>query len=141
MTLKVEVSEALCSALYQMPFAEFLGEADVAPDGDHHLWFHLGERPKDMRVTVIRSKDDEWVDLRLEWRNYHADPRNPLRGSQTIRLNTFAATQTDLRHPTETALLRVLEVFQDVVEEKGVAGEIAKLAPPTPEEDEDDPDW
>jgi len=124
-SLQVEAAEALCSALYQMPFAEFLGEDDVRDE--HHLWFHLGERPKDMRVTVIRPEKKEEVRVLVEWRNYHADPRNPLKGSKTITISTYAATQAMLMAPTTDAISEVLSLFQQVLSETGVAGDIAAL--------------
>lgn len=135
---KIEATEAMCSALYQMPFTEFLGEADITETREHQHWFHLGEKPKDIRVTVSRplSDDDHFVTLRIEWRNYHADPRNPLLGRQDLRINTHDVSSADLQGPTTRAVLRVLEVLQDVREETGVAGEISKLAPAVEESDE-----
>lgn len=129
--LKVETAEALCSALYQMPFSEFLGEADIREREEHQHWFHLGEKPKDIRVTIARPlpADRDTVRILVEWRNYHADPRNPIKGEQTIQINTYGATQGDLNQPTTAAVLRILEIFKEVQEETGVAGEIAKLVP------------
>jgi len=138
--LKTEATEAVCSALYRMPFAEFLGEGDV---GAHHLhWFHLGERPKDIRVTVglPLDKDDYFVTVKVEWRNHFVDPRNPLHGEQTLRINTRDATQADLGGPTTNAVLRVLEILNDVRGEIGVAGKISDLAPKVPEVEEDPSD-
>lgn len=126
MSLKVEVAEAFCSALYMMPFAEFLGETDHE-DGSWSAWFHLGENPKDMRVTVHRPADREFVDLKVEWRNYWADARNPLKAEQTLAVSTYAATQDDLGPATQLAMTRVLEIFKDVLEETGVAGDISLL--------------
>lgn len=123
MSLQIETTEALCSALYQLPWAEFLGEQDT-PDGGRVAWFHIGEKPKDMRVSVIRSKPgkSEEVRVRMEWRNYAMDPRNPLKCEQTIHLQTYEATQASLKQSTEAAVLRVLEVYKDVLSEEGVAG-------------------
>lgn len=128
----VHTAEALCSALYQMPFSEFLGEQDT-PEG-RVAWFHLGERPKDMRVSVIRPEDGETVSLRAEWRNYHADPRNPLKGEQTIRISTYAQRAEDLVPATRDAILSVLNILNDVIAETGVAGDISKLVE-TPEDE------
>lgn len=126
MTLQVETAEALCSALYQLPYSEFLGEKDL-PEG-RCAWFHIGEKPKDMRVTVVRpQRPAEEVVMRLEWRNYHTDPRNPLRGTQNLRITTRDATKAELEQATTDAIVRVLEVYRDVLAEEGVAGKIADL--------------
>ena len=144
MSLQVEVAEAICSALYQMPFAEFLGERDEKvnmPEEQmaRHLYFHIGVRPKDMRVTVIRPEKSEMVAVRVEWRNYFADPRNPLKCEQTIRISTYAASQAMLHGPTEEAVVRVLEIYKDVLSESGVAGRISDLVD-APEETDDGTD-
>lgn len=144
MSAQVEVAEALCSALYQMPFVEFLGEKDLPwldPVGNggeqeaRHAFFHVGEKPKDMRVTVIRPSQTEMVLLRIEWRNYKTDPRNPLKCEQTVHISTYAATQAMLGEPTEAAVLRVLEVYRDVLAEEGVAGLIGDLVESAPGEE------
>lgn len=131
--VQIETYEALCSALYNLPQSEFLGEKDL-PEG-HTGWFHIGEKPKDMRVSVCRHRETQGVLLRIEWRNYHVDPRNPLRGSLSIRLATAEATREEIRQPVEDAVVRVLEVYRDVLAEEGVAGQISDLidAPEEPE--------
>lgn len=130
MSLQVEVAEAICSALYKMPFAEFLGETDLPEEqgwGGRVMWFHVGEKPKDMRVTVFRPDEKEEVQVIIEWRNHWADARNPLKGRQIIHISTYAATQAMLQEPTTSAVLRVLEVYRDVLAEEGVAGRISDL--------------
>lgn len=131
MSLQVETAEAIASALYGMPFSEFLGEDDrVDSEGEmcRMMWFHLGERPKDIRVTIIRPERHEEVRLLIEWRNYFADGRNPLKGERTVRITTYAATQAMLGPATQEAVLRVLETYRDVLGEEGVAGQIGGLA-------------
>ena len=131
MTLQVEAAEAICSALYQLPFSEFLGEADH--DGARRMWFHLGEKPKDMRVTVIRPDQKEEVLVKAEWRNYFADGREPLRGEQTFSISTYATTKDMLAPATTEAVVKVLELYRDVLAEEGVAGKISDLNPATDE--------
>lgn len=130
MSLQVETAEAIASALYKMPFVEFLGEDD-RPDDEGEMcrmmWFHVGERPKDMRVTILRPERKEEVRLLIEWRNYFADGRNPLKGERTVRISTYAATHAMLAQPTQAAVLRVLETYRDLLSEEGVAGQIDKL--------------
>lgn len=131
MSLQAETAEALCSALYSLPFGEFLGEKDLpyGEDGQlaRHAFFHIGEHPKDLRVTVIRPDRAERVEVLIEWRNYFADGRSPLKGQQTIRISTYAATQAMLGGPTQDAIVRVLEIYKDVLAEEGVAGRLADL--------------
>lgn len=146
MSMQVEVAEALCSALYQMPFVEFLGEKDLPwynvlhgegeqPEQEaRHAWFHVGEKPKDMRVTVIRPSKAELVQVRIEWRNYFSDGRNPLKGEQRLTISTYAVTQADLGPATEQAILTVLERYREVLTEEGVAGKIADLVESAPDE-------
>lgn len=143
MSLQVETAEALCSALYQMPFVEFMGEKDLPwtdPIGNggnqeaRYAWFHVGERPKDMRVTVIRPSMTEMVMVLVEWRNYFTDGRNPLKGEQRLTISTYAGSQDDLGRATQDAILRVLEIYKDVLAEEGVAGKIADLVESDPAE-------
>lgn len=138
MTLKIETAEALCSALYRMPFAEFMGETDDPEDGTHVAWFHLGEPPKNMRVSVRTPKERELVEVHVEWRNYATDGRKPLKCAQTLTVSTYAATQSDLHQPTTDAMLRVLAIYEDVLSEKGVAGKISDLQEADPDDFEEE---
>lgn len=138
MSLQVEATEAICSALYSLPFSEFLGEGEV--EGGHSMWFHLGEKPKDCRVTVHRPDKRESVEVKVEWRNYWADARNPLKGEQTFTVSTYAATQDMLTPATADAVVRVLELYKQVLAEEGVAGKIADLAPEAEEDPGTNPD-
>ena len=144
MSLQAETYEALCAALYRMPFAELLGEKDLPSEENGGLarwgWFHIGTAPLDMRVAIVMPQGVEHVRVKIEWRNYHADAHNPLRCEQTVTISTYAATQADLFGPTEAAVLRVLEVYQDVLAETGVAGNIEALAEVEEDEDEDEDD-
>lgn len=136
MSLQVETAEALCSAFYNMPFTQFLGETISEDTGEWAAWFHFGEKPKDMRVVVVRPSDREVVVVKVVWRNYHADPRNPLRGEQLLVVNCDRAAQMDLHGATEDVALKVLELFKQVLSEEGVAGRISDLVE-TPEETEE----
>lgn len=132
-TAKEHAYEALMSALYMNPFSEFLGERDL-PEG-HAGYFHIGEKPKDIRVTVLAAHTEE-VTVKVEWRNHWADARNPLKGEQLHTIRTYQAAQADLEAATTAAIVAVLETYQDVLNEEGVAGEVEKLAPEA--EDTDD---
>lgn len=131
LSMTVEAAEAFCSAFYRMPFTDFLGED--TDEREWHAWFHVGNKPKDMRVTIARPHDREAVLVRAEWRNYHADPRNPLKGEQTFSLPTYAVSQHDLRQATEDIVVKVLELYRQVLLEEGVAGDVSTLQE-TPEE-------
>lgn len=134
MSLQVECAEALCSAFYQMPFAEFLGEQE---EEDYWVaWFTIGERPKNMRVSVRRPRKRDVVEVLVEWRNYAADARNPLKGEQTLTISTYAATPAMLGPATQDAVVKVLELYRQVLAEEGVAGKIADLVD-APEETEE----
>lgn len=144
MTLQVETAEALCSAFYQMPFTDFLGEKEfgyvVPGHGEQparYAWFHLGQKPKDMRVTIIRADKAEQVIVKAEWRNYFADGRNPLKGEQTFTIPTYAATQADLGPATQEVVVKVLELYRQVLSEEGVAGRLSDLQESAPEDDEE----
>jgi hypothetical protein len=140
MSLQVETYESLCSALYRMPFTEFLGENDV--NGQRTAWFHLGEKPKDIRVSftlVQPGRVTEAIRVTIEWRNYRADARNPLKGQKIIDILTYEATQATLRQNTERAIVTTLEIYRDVLEEEGVAGVVGDVfGDPDAEEIEDE---
>lgn len=131
MALQAETFEALCSAFYRMPFVEFLGEGptlDAEQNGPGHAgFFHFGEKPTDMRITVVRRNRVDEVDVLAEWRNMHADPRNPLHGMQRFTVITFGKDQTELGPATESVVLRVLEMYQQVLAGTGIAGDISLL--------------
>lgn len=122
---KYDVYEAVCAALYYQPQMEFLGEQDR--EEGLTWWGHLGSKPKDMRVRVCRENDTATVTIGLTWRNYSADARNPLIGGLTITIPTEATLRSYLEQPVEGAIVRVLEVYRDVLAEEGVAGPIEKL--------------
>lgn len=127
------VYESLCAAFYQMPFGEFLGEQDTE-DG-RVGWFHLGERPKDLRVSITKPEDGERVTVRAEWRNYSGP--EVLKCEQSFVLATYAQRAEDLVPATRDAVLKVLNILHDVLSEEGVAGDISLLAPEA-EETEDE---
>lgn len=128
MSVQVETFEALCSAFYRMPFTDFLGEQDA--DEGRIAWFHFGESPKDMRVSVRRPKGRDEVLVLIEWRNYFADGRKPLRGELRLVISTYSVAQSQVQPATEEAVIRTLEVYRDVLAEEGVAGKIEGLAAP-----------
>lgn len=109
---KVNATEAMCSALFRMPFIEFLGEGDVGED--HHHWFHVGKAPRDMRATVIRHEPAEQITLRLEWRGH--GPEGPGLMTQDCRIMVENHSDFDLQEPLTKAVLRCLEVYKTLVE-------------------------
>jgi hypothetical protein len=134
-SLQVETQEAISSALYMMPFSELV--AEVERDGEHLIFFHIGEKPKDLRVTVARPIRLEEVRVKVEWRNFWADARNPIKGEQTFTIRTYAQDAAELQKATTEAIANVLAIYQDVLLEEGVAGDISKTTPEV-EETEDD---
>ena len=132
---KRQTFEACMSALYMNPYTEFLGEVDR--DDEHWGVFHFGEKPKDMRVTVIIPPVEE-VRIKVEWRNYSADARNPIKGEQVHSIRTYAAAQADLEAATTAAITKVLETYLDVLNEEGLAGPIERLAPEATDTDDEE---
>lgn len=143
-SLQEETYEALMGTFYRFTEvkADLLGETDDRDEsGPVRIgWWHIGESPRDIRVAIIlptMGKDE--VRLRIEWKNYSADARNPLKGEQVLSISTYAADQHQLMAATEAAVLRVLEVYREVLLEEGVAGSIEALAPESeydPEQDD-----
>lgn len=134
----VNAAEAMVGAIYRLPQAEFLGETDQPRDGkaEHCYYFHIGTAPKDMRAVVLYGDvEPNVVQLHLVWRNYSADARKPLLGSLDLRVSTLGS-QSAIADATTQAVVRVLEVYKDVLTETGVAGDISKLAPNRPEASE-----
>jgi hypothetical protein len=141
-TLKAETQEALTSAFYMMPFTEFLGENDMPGEergsSEHIMWFHIGEKPKDMRVSIIQPDRVEEVRVVVEWRNYFANPREPLSCTQTFTVKTYAASEADLQQATGKVVESVLTIYQDILSEEGVAGDIQGLTPEVEDTDDED---
>jgi hypothetical protein len=133
------VAEAICSALYNMDLVTFLGERDDDITGNLVTWFRIGEKPKAVRVAVFREAEGI-VAVRGEWLNYTGDPLNPLLGSLTIRISTHAEQEADLQPPTTQAVVRMLEIYRDVLEEDGVAGPLEALAPEPDEPEDEEPE-
>ena len=138
------VAEAICSALYNMDFVSFLGERDDVDTGNLVSWFRVGDQNNvdkftSVRVAVYRESEGI-VAVRAEWLNAtDGDRSNPLLGSQTVRISTHAPSEADLQQPTTQAVVRVLELYRDVLDQDGVAGTLEALAPePEPETDPED---
>lgn len=125
MSYQIEATEALNSALYQMPFVEFLGEKDL-PEG-RAAWFHVGQKPRDMRVEILRPEQKDEVVVTVQWRNYSADARNPLRGEQKFTISCYAKTASEVRETVQQLVIKILEMYRQVLTEDGIAGKIDKL--------------
>jgi hypothetical protein len=109
-----EAAEAVCGALHRLDF-QFLGESE---DGAS-TWFHRGQYPKDVRIEVVRSALAPMVLVNLTWRNLSERPIQI--GRKTLQVDVRGAQQA-VFEATETAVLRCLQIFRDVVEGEGVAG-------------------
>jgi len=133
--MQTVTAEAICSALYNLPFSTFVGELPNKEKNEMAV-FRLGEKPKSVLVQVIREPNGI-VCVRSLYMNYSGS--EPLMGDLSIRLLTSGQTQAALNDPTTQAVVRVLEVYRDVLEETGVAGPIEELAPESnAEETEED---
>lgn len=107
-----EAAEAICGALHRYSF-EFLGESS---DGAS-TWFHRGNRPKDVRIEVLRSALAPMVLVNIEWRNLAEHARGRITAQCDVR-----GSKADVFAATEKAVLRCLEIYRDVLDETGVAG-------------------
>lgn len=135
------VSEAVCSALYTLEFSRFLGERDDPGAGGNLVtWFILGsEHYRQVRVSVRRENNDRHdVSVNVEWLNVSAGTDEPLVGRLAIVISTLD-TEENLKAPTTQAVVRILEIYRDVLEQDGVAGPLENLAP-EPEEETDPED-
>ena len=112
-----EAAEAICGALHRYRY-DFLGES---PDGAS-TYFRRGNRPKHVRVEVVRSALAPMVLVNTEFYNLHASPARYGRITQQVDVR---GSRADVFAATEKAVLRQLEVFRDVLEGTGVAGEAA----------------
>lgn len=138
-------AEAICSALYNGPFTTFLGERDDPFTGQLVTWFRLSEHPgedvsarhdpKQVMVAVRRTKDGN-VETQVAWLNISGG--EVLKGQQTLRVSTYTKNEAMLREATQQVVVRVLEIFRDVLQGTGVAGPIEGLAAPEAEDQEFD---
>lgn len=114
-----EAAEAICGALHDLTW-QFMGETDNGAS----TWFIRGEKPKQVRIEVVRSKLADVVLVNVEWLNL-SQPPEIKRGRQTLQVdvregrspNTFAATQR--------AVEKCLSIFRDVLTGTGVASKKA----------------
>lgn len=123
--LQTVTAEAICAAFYRMTFAEFMGETE--DENGWYGWFHLGEKPKDMRIRVHRPAAREVVEIRAEWRNYKTDARNPLTAEQTFTITTYAQSMEVVEPAVQQAITEVLHILDEVLREEGRAGRISDL--------------
>ena len=130
--------EAVCSALYGMEFSRFLGERPDVVTGWDVAWFRLSRDPsvelsaradpKQVMVAVFNESESVVV-VHISWLNLTGD--EPIKGDQYLRFVADPDQQQQTVFASERAVLRVLEVFGDVVQETGVAGPLEDLAPET----------
>jgi hypothetical protein len=145
-TMQEVAAEAICSALYNMPYVTFLGER---PDdfGSDVAYFRLAASPagtnarKDPKqvVVAIRKAEAGLVVIQVTWYNISRGLDHPLRGEKILRVGSNAPLH-DVQLATEQAVLAILDIYTDVLGGTGVAGPIEDLAPPSEAGDPDDPD-
>lgn len=128
-TLHQEAAEAICSALFRTGF-EAIGETE----GGRVSWFHRGTKPKDVRVRVERSPLADITRVFVEWRNLANGTR--LKGEQKFEVYAGPTTTREaVVQATQDVVIKVLEIFRDVLAEEGVAGSISELVDTDPEAD------
>lgn len=136
--------EALASALYNLPFTRFHGEFP-AEDG-RDMWKgtlsnnparvrSVRDDPEQLKVSIELFEETHVV-VNLAWRNI-SNPE-PVTGTQHIRIPT-EVEEAVLHATVEACVVRVLEVFRDILGGVGVAGPLEETAPESEAGDEDDP--
>lgn len=140
--------EALCSALYNLPFSRFLGERPDQDTGNETAWFRLTQDPTVERVNVrenpkimriaIRKEAEGIITVKAEWPNVHSGQM--LFGEKNFHIPTLDVAQHDLMEATTGVITTILEDFGDILSGTGVAGDIADLAPESAAGEVDDDD-
>lgn len=116
-TRQKEAAEAVCSGLYNTQFVP-LGDTDEGAS----TWFTRGEKPKIIRVEVQRSKLADFVLVNTEWANLSL-PGHVIRGREVFQIPTDESVSwKSVTEATQAAVVRVLEIFRDVLAGEGVAG-------------------
>ena len=148
-TMQEMAAEAVCSALYNMPFSRFLGERPDPDTGLDVAWFRLSQDPGEevsarsdpkQVMVAVRKVEEGFVTVQVSWLNLTRGHEHPLRGEQVLRISTMGHPQHDVQAATEQAVLKILDIFSDVLAEQGIAGPIQELAPQSQAGDPDDPD-
>lgn len=148
-TMQEVAAEAVASALYRMPFTRLMGERPdpagqaVAED----IWFKLCREPEKnltgrqdpkQVMVCIRQEPEGLVTVNAVWINLSGD--EILKSSQTFYLMTDGADRSSVQLTVEQIVIRLLAIYQDVLEGVGVAGPIELLSPESEAGDPDDPD-
>lgn len=115
-TLVQETAEAVCGALHRLDF-QFLGEEMPT------TWWTRGhEEGKKIRVDVTRSSIMDVVIVTVTYPNWSV-PGIKKSGHITMQLDCGPEhSRADVQKGTTMMLHRVLEIFSDVLQGKGVAG-------------------
>lgn len=139
--------EALCSAFYSLPFSRLLGERPGGANDSEVAYFRLCNDPGQLvsarqdpkQVTVeIRQDEDGLIVVTAGWLNLSGD--TVAKGTQVFRIPTLNASEAQVRASTEQVVVRVLNIYTDVLQGTGVAGPIENIAPESEAGDPDDPD-
>jgi hypothetical protein len=108
-----EAAEAVCGALIELGW-EFMGETNQRAS----TWFIRGDKPKQTRIEVQRSRLADYLIVNIEWPAL-SNPPHP--GRLTININIGDSTHRQVKDATERAVVRCLEVMRDVAGGIGLA--------------------
>lgn len=146
-TVQEMTKEAICSALYSMPFTRFLGEVEDVGTGKDVAWFRLYVDPTvdkvnvrtDPRVLVVGVQEDllDIVTVTVQWLNLSAGFDNPMRGQEYLRIPTGRLNEVALHSATEQVVTLILDMYKQVLAQTGIAGPIEELAPESAYEETD----
>lgn len=116
-----EAAEAVCGALSELGW-ELLGETNERAS----TWFIRGDKPKQTRIEVQRSRLADYLVVNLEW-IVLTNP--PSKGRQTLNIDIGKSTYRQVKDATERIVLKCLEVQRDVVQGVGLADPKAATKP------------
>lgn len=125
-TLTDECAEAINGALYETGF-EVLGNTE----GGAVDWWTRGTKPRNMRVSVQRSSIAPYVIVTCEWPVLA--PGGVFKGLTTFTVPCDGSvTREDAVNASTAVIVKVLELFRDILEGKGAASPDAIPAGATP---------
>lgn len=134
--------EAVCSAFYGMEQTRFLGERPDPVTGWDVAYFRLSRDPSvqlsaraDPKQVMVAVYNDypESVCVRVEWLNFSGE--EVMKGGQYLRFVADPEQEEATQQAAEQAVLRVLTIWSDVLNETGVTGPLEALAPQSAADD------
>jgi hypothetical protein len=135
--LQEMTKEAICSALYGMEFTRFLGEQADPVVGSDVAWFRLSPTPdrekvdwrQDPHFLMVRVQEDVMELVTVTCQCINVSGGEPLRAEVVLRIPTENVPEVQLHAATEQTVLRILDLYKQVLDQTGIAGPIEETAP------------